>query len=105
MESRNVDPDALIDLAYETFLEMASDHLEPADIILFNLQFEERGAVELVETSGDWEQQIGVLIDPNEYAEVWVGLLNEQDQMDDIFAKFLISYNQDEPECHVIWKN
>ena len=58
------------------------------DILLFNLQFEERGAVEFVETADNWEDKIGVLIDPNEYAEIWVGLVNNQDEMDDIFAKF-----------------
>ncbi|MGL5045886.1 MAG: DUF440 family protein, partial [Plesiomonas sp.] len=39
--------DELIDNAYDIFLELASDNLDPADIILFNLQFEERGAAEL----------------------------------------------------------
>ena len=33
--------------------------------MLFNLQFEDRGAVEFVETADDWEQEIGVLIDPD----------------------------------------
>ena len=72
-EIKKLDPDAAIDIAYEIFLEMAGENLDPADIILFNLQFEERGAVEFVETAEDWEQGIGVLIDPEEYAEVWVG--------------------------------
>ena len=70
------------------FLEMAGENLDPADILLFNLQFEERGGVEFVETADDWEEEIGVLIDPEEYAEVWVGLINEQDEMNDVFAKF-----------------
>ncbi|EQA95741.1 hypothetical protein HPS_0727, partial [Glaesserella parasuis 29755] len=38
----NLSPDEAIELAYDIFLEMASDNLEPADILLFNLQFEER---------------------------------------------------------------
>ncbi|MDO4625898.1 MAG: HI1450 family dsDNA-mimic protein [Pasteurellaceae bacterium] len=99
-----LDPDRAIDIAYDIFLEMAGENLDPADILLFNLQFEERGAVEFVETADDWEQEIGVLIDPDAFAEVWIGLVNEQDEMDDIFAKFLISHAEENREFHVIWK-
>ncbi|EQA11996.1 hypothetical protein HPSH465_0708 [Glaesserella parasuis H465] len=98
-------PDEAIELAYDIFLEMASDNLEPADILLFNLQFEERGAVEMVETSENWEQEIGVLIDPDAFAEVWIGLINQNDEMDDIFARFLISNDAENREYHVIWKS
>ena len=42
--------DDAIDTAYDIFLEMAADNLEPADVILFTAQFEDRGAAELVET-------------------------------------------------------
>ena len=97
-------PDTAIDLAYDIFLEMAGENLDPADIMLFNLQFEERGAVELVETAEDWEMEIGTLIDPKEYAEVWIGLVNEQDVMDDVFAKVLISHREENREFHIIWK-
>ena len=102
---QKLDPDAAIDLAYDIFLEMAGENLDPADIMLFNLQFEDRGAVEFVETADDWEQEIGVLIDPEAFAEVWVGLVNEKDEMDDVFAKFLISHREEDREFHVIWKN
>ena len=101
---QKLDPDAVIDLAYDIFLEMAGENLDPADIMLFNLQFEDRGAVEFVETADDWEQEIGVLIDPDAFAEVWVGLVNEKDEMDDVFAKFLISHQEEDREFHVIWK-
>jgi len=80
---QKLDPDAAIDLAYD---------------------IEDRGAVEFVETAGDWEQEIGVLIDPEAFAEVWVGLVNEKDEMDDVFAKFLISHREEDREFHVIWK-
>lgn len=96
--------DTLIDTAYDIFLEMAPENLDPADILLFNLQFEERGAVEMVETRDDWEQEIGVLIDPDAFAEVWVGLVNEHDEMDDVFARFLISLDPENREYHVVWK-
>ncbi|MDG6479792.1 HI1450 family dsDNA-mimic protein [Glaesserella parasuis] len=101
----NLSPDEAIELAYDIFLEMASDNLEPADILLFNLQFEERGAVEMVETSENWDQEIGVLIDPDAFAEVWIGLINQNDEMDDIFARFLISNDAENREYHVIWKS
>lgn len=103
-EIKKLDPDTAIDIAYDIFLEMAGENLDPADILLFNLQFEERGGVEFVETADNWEEEIGVLIDPEEYAEVWVGLVNEQDEMDDVFAKFLISHQEEDREFHVIWK-
>ena len=101
---KKLTPDEAIDIAYDIFLEMAPENLEPADILLFNLQFEEHGAVEFVETSDNWDEEIGVLIDPSEYAEVWVGLVNEQDEMDDIFAKFLISHQVEDREYHVVWR-
>ena len=99
-----LDPDTAIDIAYDIFLEMAPENLDPADILLFNLQFEERGAVEMVETSDDWENEIGTLIDPDEFAEVWVGLFNDNDEMDDVFAKVLISHQEDDRQYHIIWK-
>ena len=99
-----LDPDTAIDLAYDIFLEMASENLDPADILLFNLQFEECGAVEFVETADNWEEEIGVLIDPQDFAEVWIGLLDDKDEMTDIFAKFLISHREEEREFHVVWK-
>ena len=92
---KKLTPDEAIDIAYDIFLEMAGENLDPADILLFNLQFEDRGAVEMVETAD---------IDPDAFAEVWVGLVNGQDEMDDIFAKFLISHEEENREYHVVWK-
>ena len=86
-EIKKLDPDTAIDIAYDIFLEMAGEKFRSCRYSLFNLQFEERGGVEFVETADDWEEEI-VLTDPEEYAEVWVGLVNEQDEMDDVFAKF-----------------
>ncbi|SQC12582.1 dsDNA-mimic protein [Klebsiella pneumoniae] len=47
--------DETLEQAYDIFLELAADNLDPADIILFNLQFEERGGAELFDPSADWE--------------------------------------------------
>ena len=44
-ELTQLDPDTAIDIAYDIFLEMAPENLDPADILLFNLQFEERGGI------------------------------------------------------------
>ncbi|AEC18243.1 HI1450 family dsDNA-mimic protein [Gallibacterium anatis] len=103
-EMQKLDPDTAIDIAYDIFLEMAPENLDPADILLFNLQFEQRGAVEMVETSDDWDNEIGVLIDPEEFAEVWVGLINDNDEMDDVFAKILISHQEQDRQYHIVWK-
>ncbi|ERF77868.1 HI1450 family dsDNA-mimic protein [Gallibacterium anatis] len=103
-EIKKLDPDTAIDIAYDIFLEMAPENLDPADILLFNLQFEQRGAVEMVETSDDWDNEIGVLIDPEEFAEVWVGLINDNDEMDDVFAKILISHQEQDRQYHIVWK-
>ncbi|OBX06311.1 HI1450 family dsDNA-mimic protein [Gallibacterium genomosp. 3] len=99
-----LDPDTAIDIAYDIFLEMAPENLDPADILLFNLQFEDRGAVEMVETSDDWENEIGALIDPDAFAEVWIGLINDKDEMDDVFAKVLISHQEEDRQYHIVWK-
>lgn len=38
--------DETLEQAYDIFLELAADNLDPADVLLFNLQFEERGGAE-----------------------------------------------------------
>lgn len=35
--------DETLEAAYDIFLEPTQDNLDPADILLFNLQFERRG--------------------------------------------------------------
>lgn len=37
--------DETLEQAYDIFLELAADNLDPADVLLFNLQFEERGVI------------------------------------------------------------
>lgn len=43
--------DETLEAAYDIFLELAQDNLDPADILLFNLQFEQRGPAELFDPS------------------------------------------------------
>lgn len=96
--------DELIDNAYDIFLELASDNLDPADIILFNLQFEDRGAAELVDVATDWGSEMGIPASNDLYAEVVIGLVNEQDEIDDVFARILLNRSKDMKECHIQWK-
>ncbi|GAB2663310.1 HI1450 family dsDNA-mimic protein [Vibrio panuliri] len=97
--------DDVIDTAYDIFLEMAPDNLEAADVILFTAQFEDRGAAELVETGDDWIAHVGFDVDKEVYAEVRVGLVNEEnDVLDDVFARLLVSRDPDNKFCHILWK-
>ncbi|MCW8345037.1 MULTISPECIES: HI1450 family dsDNA-mimic protein [Vibrio] len=96
--------DDVIDAAYDIFLEMAPDNLEAADVILFTAQFEDRGAAELVETGEDWPEHVGFAVDET-FAEVRIGLVNEEDDvLDDVFARLLVSRDPDNKFCHILWK-
>jgi len=105
MMSDLISYDDVIDAGYDIFLEMAPDNLEPADVIIFTAQFEERGAAELVETGDDWPSHVGFEVDKEVYAEVRIGLVNEEDDvLDDVFARMLISRDPDNKFCHILWK-
>ncbi|MEH6533070.1 MAG: HI1450 family dsDNA-mimic protein [Photobacterium frigidiphilum] len=106
METSNlISYDDVIDAAYDIFLEMASESLEPVDVILFTAQFDDRGAAEAVETRDDWGSHVGFDVDKELYAEVRIGLVNEEnDQLDDVFARMLISRDPDHKFCHILWK-
>ncbi|MDG6898060.1 hypothetical protein A6A19_08740 [Actinobacillus delphinicola] len=95
--------EALLDLAYEIFLEMAGENLSAQEIALFNEKFAECGEIALFDTADNWEEEIGVLIDPEQFAEVWIGLTDAEGQMRHVFAKCLINYDQSEPDFHMIW--
>ncbi|QXO18931.1 MULTISPECIES: HI1450 family dsDNA-mimic protein [Vibrio] len=97
--------DDAIDAAYDIFLEMAPDNLEPADVILFTAQFEDRGAAEIVEVGDDWDAEVGFEVDKEVFAEVRIGLVDEEnDVLDDVFARMLISRDPDQKSCHMLWK-
>ncbi len=65
--------DETLEQAYDIFLELAADNLDPADIILFNLQFEERGGAELFDPAEDWQEHIDFDLNPDFFAEVVIG--------------------------------
>lgn len=97
--------DDAIEAAYDIFLEMAPDNLEPADVILFTAQFDDRGAAEIVEVGDDWDDQVGFEVDKEVFTEVRIGLVNEEnDVLDDVFARMLISRDPDQKACHMMWK-
>lgn len=65
--------DETLEQAYDIFLELAVDNLDPADVILFNLQFEERGGAELFDPAPDWEEHVDFDLNPDFFAEVVIG--------------------------------
>lgn len=97
--------DEALEQAYDIFLELAIDNLDPADVLLFNLQFEDRGAAEIVDTANDWLEHVDFDLNPDFFAEVVIGLTNVQDEIDDIFARLLICREKDHQFCHIFWKN
>lgn len=97
--------DEAIETAYDIFLEMAEDNLEPADVLLFVAQFDERGAAEVVDISDDWDAEVGFSVDKERYAEICIGLVNESnDVLDDVFARLLLSRDPEQKFCHIRWK-
>ena len=67
--------DETLEQAYDIFLELAADNLDPADVLLFNLQFEERGGAEC-----------------------------EDGEINDVFARILLCREKDHKLCHIIWR-
>ncbi len=96
--------DALIDQAYELFLELASDNLDEPTIAFFNQAFPERGGLGECEPEEDWEEEIQAQVLPEEWLEVRVGLLDEQQEFDYLFARILINRDPENPECHILWR-
>ncbi len=48
---------------------------------------------------------MGFDIDKEVYAEVRIGLVNEEsDVLDEVFARLLISRDAEHKFCHVLWK-
>ena len=84
--------DETLEQAYDIFLELAGDNLDPADIILFNLQFEERGGA-------DFD------LNPDFFAEVVIGLADtDGGEINDIFARVLLCREKDHKLCHILWR-
>lgn len=100
-----IDEDEIIEIAYDLFLEGAMDNLEPADQVIFALQFEECGAAEIVPFSQDWHILTTQGLPLAQMSEVVIGLAkSSEDEIDDIFARILISRNPKHPFQHIEWK-
>ena len=94
--------DETLEQAYDIFLELAVDNLDPADVILFNLQFEERGGAELFDPSEDWAEHVDFDLNPDFFAEVVIGLADEDGgEINDIFARVLLCREKDHKLCHI----
>jgi Uncharacterized protein conserved in bacteria, COG3099 len=96
-------PDDVIEWAYELFLEEAADHLAPEQVVDITLEFEQRGAVESTIPSADWGQELGEPVDLTAWAEVWIGLLDHQEEFETIYAKYLVPLASDQHTAHVRW--
>ncbi|ENY70965.1 dsDNA-mimic protein [Aeromonas diversa CDC 2478-85] len=96
-------PDQLVELAYDRFLEEAADHLTAEQVVDITLEFEQRGAVEATLPAEDWANELGEQVSLTDWAEVWVGLLDHQDEFETIYAKFLVPLESREQTLHVRW--
>lgn len=96
--------DQLLDLAFEIFQQMAPEQLNPQEYALFQQHFAEFGEVAIFDTADNWHEEIGVLIDETQFAEVWIGLnRNNEEVMQHVFAKCLIALDRESDEFHIIW--
>ncbi|MFB0770438.1 HI1450 family dsDNA-mimic protein [Proteus cibi] len=101
-----ISEDDALEQAYDLFLAQAADNLDVADQLLFNLQFEERGAAEVVPLGNDWQFIVGMPVTSACFSEVIIGLAPDDDSdIDDIFGRVLISRDPLQPMFHIIWKS
>lgn len=101
MEQRS--PDQLVEWAYDQFLEQAADMLAPEQIVDITLEFEQRGAVEATLPNAPCRPARRARSTSRRWAEVWVGLLDHQEEFEVIYATFLLPRDQSEHEVHVRW--
>lgn len=101
--SAHLSPEQLLELGYEIFLEHAAEHLPAEDIVDITLEFEDRGAVESCSPSTDWRTELaGSAI--QDWIEIWVGLLDHQDEFSTLYAKILLPRTGDPTRACIHWK-
>ena len=81
----------LLDTALELFMELASDNLPEQEIVRFNQEFNDRGLLAETDPADDWAADVGFEVSDADYAEIWVGLGNEQEEYEHLFARMLLS--------------
>ncbi len=96
--------DELLDHAYEIFLELAADNLSAEQIECFNAEFEERGALGDTTPEEDWQEYVEFEVSPEQHVEICVGLLNDDDEFDRLFARMLLSRDPDNRQCQIQWQ-
>ncbi|MED5525893.1 DUF440 family protein [Gallaecimonas pentaromativorans] len=96
--------DDAIDWGYELFLAQAADHLSAEDLVDITLEFEERGAVDAVIPGADWAKDIVVPLATENFTEIQVGLLGENDDFDTIHCRILLSLDGSQPPRY-LWKS
>lgn len=103
--SQRLSYDEVIDTAYDIFFEMADDNLEQPQLAQYQDGFDEHGAAVAVELADDWVTHVGFVAEDDAYAEVCIGLVDEEQQaLGVMFARLLISRDPDEKFCHILWQ-
>ena len=83
---------------------MAADNLSAEQIECFNREFEERGALGDTTPEEDWQEYVDFEVDPNRHVEICVGLLNDDEEFDRLFARMLLSRDPDVRQCQIQWQ-
>ena len=96
--------ESLLEAAYEIFLTHAADFLPPEDIVDITLEFEERGAVESAPADEGWRSEFTETFIASDWIEVWIGLLDHQDEFDQLFAKILMPVDGNKAKAKIRWK-
>jgi len=97
--------DQLLDHAVEIFQELAGDNLNDSLKALFNEQFDARGALCSRIPGDDWQSYMDTPLDPRQQLEITIGLVNEQEQFDTVFARLLLSRDPGDRSCHIRWSD
>ena len=95
--------DILLNTALELFMELASDNLPEHEIALFNQAYNDRGLLAEAEPGDDWDADVGFEVTDADYAEIWIGLENSEQEVEHLFARMLIARAVDEKFCHIEW--
>ncbi|WP_407330382.1 HI1450 family dsDNA-mimic protein [Enterovibrio sp. 27052020O] len=103
MESSLLSIDETLETAFEIFYEMAEDNLDYDDLLAYQARFDEDGAAIVVEASDDWEEHVGFDVDRDVFVEVRIGLANT-DELNDVLVRMLVSRDQEQKFCHLLWK-
>lgn len=102
LESKEIE--LLLEKAYELFLSLAAEHLPPEDIIDITLEFEDRGAVESTKADVTWRSEFNEQFVSEAWLEIWIGLLDHQDEFATLYAKILMPVSGDSSLAKIRWK-